>query len=611
MTDPQTGLTGPAASDSSHPPVIWYAWGPQALQLARETGKPLLLSICYESCHWCQVMARESFEHPATALLMNQLFINVKVDRDQRPDIDHLGQLAHRLLTHRSGGWPLTLFLTPDEALPFFAGTYFPREAGPGMPAFVDVLQRVAQYYQTQPAAIHEQNQTLRGALQDLADVAATETVALDAAALLAARTQLQALFDREHGGWGSAPKFPRPAAVIGLLRHWQATAHEVEVDLQALFMASLTLQRMAQGALQDPTQGGFSSYCLDQAWQTPSLEKTLPDNALLLSAYAAATIATGDPDYAQVVTATARFMLRDLQAPAGGFYSALKRKPLTATADPSGDETGLDSKVLTGANALAIRALADAARALGQDEWADAATLTLSFIQQHLWHDGRLLAVYADGQAYQPAFLDDYVLLIDAILAVQSLRFKAEELHWACQLMDVVLTRFADTDRSGFYLCADDQHPFIQRNRIFNDQRLPAGNAIAAQVLLRLGHLLGEQRYLQAAEDTLRAGLALASAQPISHMSLLLALDELLRPPMFVIIRGSAAAMHVWQTALGKLYAPRVMVLSIDSQQQSLPNSLAACQPHGELVAYVCDHKGCSAPITALALLLDALRAA
>ena len=611
MTDPQTGLTGPAASDSSPPQVLWQAWGPQALQQARETGKPILLSIGYQSCHWCEVMTRESFDDPSTALLMNQLFINVKVDRDERPDIDQLCQLAHRFLTHRSGGWPLTAFLTADEPLPFFAGTYFPRVAGRGMPAFVDVLQRVAQYYQTQPQAIQAQNHTLRQALHDLAAANTTEPAPLDAAALLTARTQLQALFDREYGGWGSAPKFPRPAAIIGLLRQWQATAHDTQVDLQALFMASLTLQRMAAGALQDHSQGGFSSYCLDQAWQAPSPEKTLADNALLLSAYAAATVATGDADYAQVATATAQFMLRDLQATTGGFYAALSRKPPLATADRTDAAANLDSKVLTGSNALAIRALAEAARALGQDELTDAATRTLGFIRQQLWRDDRLQAVYANGETYQPAFLDDYVLLIDAILAVQSLRFDAGELAWACQLMDLVLSQFSDTARGGFYFSADDQPIFVQRNRSFSDQRLPAGNAIAAQVLQRLGHLLGEPRYLSAAQNTLQAGLAVATAQPMSHLNLLLALDEHVRPPVFVIIRGTPVAMRDWQTALGKLYAPRVQVLCIDSHEQSLPGKLAACRPQDEPVAYVCDSKGRSAPITVLALLLDAIRAA
>ena len=196
MTDPQTC-----------PTVVWHSWGPQALQQARETGKPILLSIGYETCHWCQVMTQDSFQDPATAELMNQLFINIRVDRDQRPDIDHLCQLAHGLLTHSSGGWPLTAFLTADEALPFFAGTYFPRVAGRGMPAFVDVLQRVAQYYQTQQAAIREQNQMLLKALQELEAGEPAAPGPLAATALLAARTQLQALFDREHGGWGSAPK--------------------------------------------------------------------------------------------------------------------------------------------------------------------------------------------------------------------------------------------------------------------------------------------------------------------------------------------------------------------------------------------------------------------
>ena len=593
MTDPQTGPERPDL-------VVWQPWSADTLQMARASAKPLLLFIAYEASLAAQHMAHECFADEATAQVMNELFVNIKIDRDERPDLDQVGQWAHRLLTRQSGGWPLSVFLSHDGAVPFFASTTTQREAGQAGPGYIDVLLRVAHYYHAEPAAIAGQCQLLHATWQAQFGQPAADTDPTPAD-WRRARQQLQDLFDREHGGWGSAPKFPRPAAIQLLLRAWQATAQDAAPDLQALFMAMLTLQRLAESPLHDQTDGGFSSCSLDGAWQTPNLEKTLTDNALLLSTYAAATLATGDPFHARVVTTTARFLLQRLQLPGGGFVSGLRHS------QHSGAVSG--GKLLAGCNSLAVRALADAARALGQDELTDVACRTLHRLQEQLWRDDRLLA--SDASDAPAAGLNDYVYLADAILTLQTLRFDPGQLHWACELMDLVLLHFADPVRGGFHLTVDEQPTLLARCRLFHDDTLPSGNSMAAQVLLRLGALLNEPRYLQSAKRCLQAGIGLAAAQPINHMNLYIALDEQLRPPQFVIIRGSLQEMLPWQTALARLYAPRVMVLCIDCSVIDLPEALAACVPADTVVAYVLNAQGRSAALSVLPLVLDALRSA
>ncbi len=688
MTNALAGQTSPYLEQHADNPVDWYPWGPEALSAARATGKPILLSIGYSACHWCHVMAHESFEDAATAQVMNTLFINVKVDREERPDLDRIYQLAHQLLTRRGGGWPLTMFLTHDDQRPFFGGTYFPREARHGLPAFSDLLQRVAAYYRDQQPELRAQNQALVDALGRIDDGEPGTGFTLDATALRSARQQLEARFDRENGGWGGAPKFPHPASINRLLRDWHATALSQTPDLQALFMATLTLQRMAEGGLYDQLGGGFSRYSVDARWQIPHFEKMLYDNGALLSAYAAAALATGDEGYAAIAAGTADFLLRDMQSAQGGFYSSLdadseghegrfyvwtpaavqavlpdadaalfiarygldqpanfegswhlvvaqsldelattgrygsrdpaeldaRLRTATATLRAVRDARvwpGRDEKILTSWNALAIRGLADAARVLRRDDLTAAAGRALDDLRAQLWRGGRLLAVGRDGTAQLPAYLDDHVLLVDAILALQTLRFRANELRFACELLEIVLARFTDHARGGFYFTADDHERLIHRSRVFGDDALPAGNALAAQVLLRMGHLLGEERYLHAAEATLRAGLPQATAQPMGHISLLTALEEQLHPPLFVILRGSDTALAGWCEQLHRIYAPRVCVLAIPAEATDLPPALADKLPAGEIVAYACRGSTCSPPITSLPALLRELRLA
>jgi uncharacterized protein YyaL (SSP411 family) len=666
--------TSPYLLQHAANPVNWYPWGDEALQLARTSGKPILLSIGYSACHWCHVMAHESFEDAATAQVMNELFVNIKVDREERPDLDRIYQLAQQMLTQRSGGWPLTMFLTHDDQRPFFGGTYFPKVAGYGMPAFKEVLQRVAQYYDENATQLREQNAALVAAFDDLNPPPATDT-ALDAGPLAACRQQLAQTFDTQCGGFGGAPKFPNAPAVARLLRAWHATAVQPEPDLQALYMATLTLTRMAEGGLNDQLGGGFCRYSVDQYWMIPHFEKMLYDNGALLAVYAEAAIATGDASFARVTSETADWLLREMQSPEGGFYSSFdadsaghegsfyiwtpdeisaaltadeyrvfaSRFGLTRAANFEGrwhlhafepigaiaaatqtavDEVerllassrrkllairsarvwpARDDKVLTSWNALAIRGLAMAARALARSDLAAAAERALSFVRVTLWRDGRLLATYKDGRAHLNAYLDDYAFLAAALLEMLQLRWSNADCAWLRALLDALLERFADSASGGFFFTASDHEALIHRSKSFSDDATPSGNGVAAQVLLRAGYLLGEPRYLEAAQRTLRAAWRVLEKYPHAHISLLEALEELLAPPEIVVLRGETVAMARWQRELDRLYAPHRLMFPIPADATTLDAAIADKKPRGAVVGYVCRGFTCSAPVESL----------
>jgi len=314
--------TSPYLLQHADNPVDWYPWGDAALGRAKLENKPILLSIGYSACHWCHVMAHESFEDPGTAALMNELFINIKVDREERPDLDKIYQLAQQMLTHGSGGWPLTMFLTPEEQ-PFFGGTYFPKEPRYGMPAFRDLLRRVADYYREQNAEIETQNQQLTAAFAAMVPAPAPDAV-LNDAPLAEARAALERSFDATFGGFTGAPKFPHPHSIERCMRQWYAAAAGPTPDLKALYMASLTLTRMAEGGLYDQLGGGFARYSVDGSWMIPHFEKMLYDNAQLLCEYSRAHLATGEALFAKVSHETADWILRDMRSPEGAFFSSL-----------------------------------------------------------------------------------------------------------------------------------------------------------------------------------------------------------------------------------------------------------------------------------------------
>ena len=675
--------TSPYLKQHAHNPVEWYPWGVEAFESARTEKKPIHLSVGYSACRWCHVLEEESFEDEATARILNDLFVNIKVDREERPDIDRIYQIAQQMLTQRGGGWPLTMFLTHDDHRPFFGGTYFPREARYGLPAFRDILVRVAGYYRDHAAELRSQNDALMAAFAGLNPPPAANDTELSDAPLTTCRAQLGRSFDPRHGGFGGAPKFPHPLTIERLLRDWRASAAAPEPDLQALHMATFTLRRMAEGGINDQLGGGFCRYSVDEYWMIPHFEKMRYDNGALLAVCAHAALASGDPFYARVALETAAWTVREMQSPEGGYYSSLDadseghegrfyvwdRGEVSAalSADefavfaprfgldrpanfegrwhlhvyaPLGEiaqradrtpaeveallasarakllavraqrvRPGRDEKVLTSWNALMIRGMAVAARTLARDELRDSATRALDFVRRTLWRDGRLLATWMDGRAHLNAYLDDYVYLADAVLELQQLRFSAEELEFARQLLEVVLRHFPDGEAGGFYFTSDDHETLIHRSKSFSDDATPAGNGIAACVLQRLGHLLGEPRYLAAAERTLRAAWPALLTHPHAHTSLLTALEELLHPPEVVIIRGEPAPLEAWRAALAKVYAPRRLVLAIPADAADLPPALADKAPRGDAVAYLCRGSSCSAPLDSLGALIGELR--
>jgi hypothetical protein len=316
--------TSPYLQQHAHNPVDWYPWGAEALERARREDKPILVSIGYSACHWCHVMEHESFEDEEVARVMNELFVCIKVDREERPDLDKIYQTAHQILAQRPGGWPLNMFLTPGDQMPFFGGTYFPRTPKHGMPAFTDLLRHVAEVYAKKRDAIQEQNNSLRDIFGRLQPPGPAPGVHVGPEVLEQAHTELQRQFDTRHGGFGAAPKFPHPTSLELCLHRWARSRHNGAEDKDALHMARHTLAAMAHGGIYDQIGGGFCRYSVDERWEIPHFEKMLYDNAQLLVLYADAWLATGASLFRRIAIETAEWVMREMQAPAGGYYSAL-----------------------------------------------------------------------------------------------------------------------------------------------------------------------------------------------------------------------------------------------------------------------------------------------
>ena len=673
--------TSPYLLQHADNPVEWHAWGADALRRARDANKPILLSIGYSACHWCHVMAHESFENVQTAKLMNELFVNIKVDREERPDIDRVYQHAHQLLVRRPGGWPLTMFLTPDGLVPFFGGTYFPDSNRYGMPAFREVLQRVSAYYQERGAELRDQADAFKEALAGVEPEPAPAPGTLGDEPATKCREILERQFDAEFGGFGAAPKFPHASSIEFLLHHWWRSAGSADPDVQALFMAALSLKRMAEGGIYDHLGGGFARYSVDRYWSIPHFEKMLYDNGPLLGLYCDLSRISGDDTYRRVAAETAEWALRDMRSPEGAFYSSLDAdsegeegrfyvwtpdevraitddaefaalvphfgldgpanfeghwhlrvsKPVEEIAESTGKTPlairssidsgrakllvarsarawpGRDEKILTSWNALMIRGLAIAGRGLGNAGFGAAAIDALRFIRERLVIDGQLLATWKDGRARFRAYLDDHAFLLDATLEVLQNRWDTADLGFASWLADQLLDRFA-APGGGFFFTAHDHEELLHRSRPMADEAMASGNSIAARALARLGHLLGEERYLAAAEGTIRAAWTQMLEYPHAHPALLIALEEVLQPPQIIVLRGEPAAIAPWQAAATLLYHPHRIVLAIPPAAGNLPGALALRRSEPAPVAYICTGTSCGLPIRALAEFTEAI---
>lgn len=647
-------------------PVDWYPWGEEAFAAAQRLNRPILLSLGYATCHWCHVMARESFEDEETAALLNRHFVSIKVDREERPDLDQIYQAAHALLTGRPGGWPLTLFLAHDRT-PFFGGTYFPPHARYGLPGLRELLPQVAAFFHEQSGEISRQNQELLGLLANSLPRAAVAGE-LDSSPLQTARAWFERSFDAVHGGFGSAPKFPKPADLAFLLRR-----HAADHDQQALAMAQFTLGRICQGGIQDQLGGGFYRYSVDQRWAIPHFEKMLYDNGQLLTVLVDAWLASGDSLLRESAERTVAWLEREMRALQGGYYSALDADsehregkfyvwtpqqaadllsaeeyavaephygldqqanfegeswhlqvavPLAEIAAGLGisceiaqqrlasarakllagrterPRPACDDKILTGWNALTAKGLAHAGRIFGRDDWIDLARRTLDFLRAALWQNGRLYASYQDGTAHLDAYLDDYAFLLEAVLELLQADFRRDELNFAGELADALLEDFEDQENGGFYFTAHRHEKLICRTKPGGDHALPAGNAVAAQALQRLGHLLDEPRYLAAAEHTLRLFFPEIAAEPANHASFLAVLEEYLVPPRIVVVRGPGEAMGEWREALRRAHHPATLALAIPNDSGTLPGGLAKPES-GVVNAWLCQGVKCLPPIT------------
>ncbi len=667
--------TSPYLLQHAHNPVDWFGWNVETLGLAQREDKPILLSIGYSACHWCHVMEHESFEDDDVAKLMNDLFVCIKVDREERPDLDKIYQTAHQILIQRPGGWPLNMFLKPDDRMPFFGGTYFPKEPRYGMPAFSDVLNRVAKFYRENRDSLDQQSESLRDIFKRIQPSGTTDTAQITPHVLNQAYAELKQQYDPRNGGFGAAPKFPHPPSIERCLRYWAQSVISDDADSQALSMAAHTLHAMASAGLYDQLGGGFCRYSVDEAWMIPHFEKMLYDNAQLLNLYADATIATGDQFFSRIASATADWVMREMQSPEGGYYSTLdadsegeEGKFYVWTADEIrdllGDEEwsavqrryglngsgnfegrwhlnvradtasvakdmsipesqvvatlenahqkllqarekrirpGRDEKILTSWNGLMIKGMARAGRLLAHPELIKSAEAALSFVRDQLWKDGRLLATSKDGRAHLNAYLDDYVFLIDGLLELLQARWSMDELEFTQTLADTVLKHFQN-DSGGFYFTADDHEELVYRPMPTHDDAIPSGNSVAAHVLLRLGHLLGETTYLEAAERTIKALHSSISQSPSGHGTLLLAVEEYLFPTETIVLRGSGDDMRLWIERCNQFYAPRRFAVAIPEDVSDLPGMLAERAPKSTVTAYVCAGHSCLAPITKFA---------
>jgi hypothetical protein len=600
------GETSPYLLQHADNPVDWHPWGNKALNRAKTEGKAIFLSIGYSACHWCHVMAHESFEDPVTGALMNQHFINIKVDREERPDLDHIYMQAVQAMTG-SGGWPMSVFLTP-EGLPFYGGTYFPPEARHGLPSFRQVLRAVAEAWRDRRDELVRSGSRLLEAIANQEGAATGKSAApLTAETLTTAFRRIAQQFDRRNGGWGGAPKFPQPMTLEFLLRYYRRTE-----DHQAWMMINQTLEAMARGGMYDQLGGGFHRYSVDERWLVPHFEKMLYDNAQLARVYLHGWQVTGSTCFRTIAEEILDYVVREMVDPAGGFYSAqdadsdgeegafflwstdevirvlerdwgpflvaygvtergnlpaeaghnqvgknvleyrgrMEERPEFAEARrrllPAREgrpRPARDDKVLASWNGLMLAAFSEAARALEREDYRRVAERNADFLLRTMrQEDGRLWHSWRDGRAGINGFLEDYANLVDGLVELYQTTFDPRWYREACRLADGLLQDFGGQDGILYDTGVKDQQ-LITRPRDLQDNATPSGNAMAAFALLRLGELAAESRYRQAAESWLARMQPQLTNHPLAFGQWLVALDFALGDTLEVAIAGDVAA--------------------------------------------------------------------
>ncbi len=623
------GATSPYLLQHAENPVDWYEWGDEAFERARAEDKPLLVSVGYSSCHWCHVMAHESFESAGTAALMNELFVNVKVDREERPDVDAVTMEAAVGMTG-SGGWPTTVFMTPD-AKPFYAGTYFPPEPRHGLPSFEQLLQSVSETWRERRADIERQASRIDAALRSTAQ-AAPSSEPLTTSLLADAARGIARTFEPAFGGFGRAPKFPAASTLELLLRRG---------DEQSLAMVTATLDGMAAGGMYDVVGGGFHRYSVDDRWLVPHFEKMLYDNALLAATYLHAWVVTGRPRYREVVEETIDYVLRELALPDGGLASAQDAdtdgvEGLTYTWTPEeAAAVGIapellepfehgrlivrgeldpelrarvlaerstrvqpfrDDKVLASWNGLALAALAEAGYRLERDDWLDAARRVADFLLGPLSDEtGRLLRSRRDGRTSGAAYLDDYA---NVAFGLTELHAATGDVRWlleAHRLALLAVELFGDEQHGGFFLAPADGDERVPRTKELQDTPTPSGNSMLAYVLLRLGRIWGDDDLERKAVEVFRLVEPAVRRAPGAFAWALCGLDLWFSPPREIAVIGPVDA-PVARAALTPFQPTTVVAVG---PADEVPLLAGKDLVGGKPAVYVCERFACRAPVT------------
>ena len=685
MPNQLSGESSPYLLQHANNPVHWQPWGEPALRQAKLENKPILLSIGYAACHWCHVMEHESFSNTLIAEQMNHHFICIKVDREERPDLDKIYQTAHQILTERPGGWPLTVVLTPDGHAPFFAGTYFPPEPRQGMPGFPDLLEKIAAHYQQNQSQMQGHEASFRRALQQLNPVK-SNSVEINAPLILQQSVEkLKSQFDPTNGGFGGAPKFPHPTQIELLLRasvnqnggsFAESTTQEksnddVDLPVLASAMANKTLHKMQQGGLFDQLGGGFFRYSVDKHWRIPHFEKMLYDNAQLISLYTDAYCLNKATSYRATVEKAANWVISEMQQPNGGYASTLDadsegvegkyyvwsetdlRAILSSPqyndieayfglvgepnfegkwhfniADniediapfsehqtdlqPALDQLfnyrnervrpGLDDKILTAWNGLMIKAMANAGRCLALPHLLVSAQNAADFVRTYLWKNDRLLVSYREQQGKLNGYLDDYAFMADGLMALLQTQWRKRDLDFLISLCDAMLQHFEDEEQGGFFFTSHDHEQLLHRPKPGADDAIPSSNGIAASVLHRVGLLLGDSRYMQAAARTIQLFSTEITQNPSVFATLSIAAQDAHHSNRVVVLRGKQESIQNWMSALQQHYRPDLSFYAIPDDGVELPAPLASkVVTTGETIAYICNDHQCEPAVNSL----------
>ena len=662
--------TSPYLLQHKDNPVHWRPWGDAALAEAKDANKPILLSVGYAACHWCHVMAHESFENAAIATQMNDLFINIKVDREERPDLDIIYQAALTMLGEQ-GGWPLTIFLTPDGQ-PFWGGTYFPSTPKFGRPGFSDVLQGISDVYQTDPDRVTTNVDALKQGLDALSSADKGGTISIKLLDQIAGRLVQEN--DPVHGGIGGAPKFPQCGIYEQLWRAWKRTENHA-------FKTAVTgtLNNICQGGIYDHLRGGFSRYSVDERWLAPHFEKMLYDNAQLIELLTLVWQETRDPLYEQRVRETVEWLQAEMTGPKGEFFSALdadsegvegkfyvwdaaeideilgadatlfrafydvtvdgnwenkcilNRLKTQIMVDPATEDglrasrakllahrtsrirPGLDDKILADWNGLMIAALTNAGLAFNRPDWIEAAQRAFTFIQAELTKGDRLIHAWRDGRANHPATLDDYAAMTRAALALfeatSDEKYRAQAEIWVATANQ----HYWDLETGGYFFAADDTTGLIARTKSANDNAVPSGNGMMANICARLYYITGNTEYLTRAEEIITA-FSGAAAKNFFPLSTLLNSAEFLQDATQIVIVAKDDGHTALKQQIYDLSLPNRIVSLISTTSDDAPHFPDSHPAHGKHAiddkptAYICRGPVCSPPVTTAAELKENL---